>query len=338
VWVAALGQLGAAGGVGYDLAEDGYFHRELPYDRAVLAGMHPRLRDARALLDVGSVTVTPDGALVVSTGGEHRVTRAADGTSRCTCPWWGRHRGGRGPWTPEPWAKHSPPSAVTGRSCSGESSSRRGLRRARARMGYRPRGPPGLARLQCPPHPPAAGGSRGQCRAPRRPRCGPRPRRDIGRPPIKPAHRRSAAPGSCPHQLNMADTADLAAGEANTRFCRMERLIFAQRMSGGSEIHRESQSALMGYLPRPGRDRAPLTVCSRGTRPPSSRQQPRSPWPDAPGAAARVPRARRCRLVPPRCCCSHPLPRPRLRPGLGPRLRRGTGQCSPLPRCMTRDE
>ena len=95
--VAALGRLGAAGRVGFDLAEDGYFHRELPYDPAVLAGMHPRLRDARGMLDVGSVTVTPEGALVVSNGAEHRVTRAADGTSRCTCPWWGRHRGGRGP-------------------------------------------------------------------------------------------------------------------------------------------------------------------------------------------------------------------------------------------------
>jgi hypothetical protein len=95
--VAALGRLGAAGRVGYDLAEDGYFHRELPYAPAVLAGMHPRLRDARALLDSGSVTVTLEGALVVSNGAEYRVARAADGTSRCTCPWWGRHRNGRGP-------------------------------------------------------------------------------------------------------------------------------------------------------------------------------------------------------------------------------------------------
>jgi SWIM zinc finger len=95
--VAALGRLGAAGRVGYDLAEGGYFHRELPYDSAVLAGMHPRLRDARALLDAGSVTVTPEGALVVSNGTEYRVMRVADGTSRCTCPWWGRHGNGRGP-------------------------------------------------------------------------------------------------------------------------------------------------------------------------------------------------------------------------------------------------
>jgi hypothetical protein len=59
--------------------------------------MHPRLRDARALIAAGAVTLTAEGALVISNGTEHRVTHAADGTSRCTCPWWGRHRGGRGP-------------------------------------------------------------------------------------------------------------------------------------------------------------------------------------------------------------------------------------------------
>jgi SWIM zinc finger len=83
--------------VGYDLAQDGYSHRELPYDPAVLAAMHPRLRDARALLDARSVTAAPEGALIVSNGTEYRITRAADGTSRCTCPWWVRYRGARGP-------------------------------------------------------------------------------------------------------------------------------------------------------------------------------------------------------------------------------------------------
>ncbi|MEU5883424.1 SWIM zinc finger family protein [Spirillospora sp. NPDC047279] len=92
----ALGRLGAAGRVGYDLAEGGYFHRELPYDPAALAAMHPRLRDARALAESGAVTVTPTGARVASGGTEHHVTRTGGGT-RCTCPWWGKHRGGRGP-------------------------------------------------------------------------------------------------------------------------------------------------------------------------------------------------------------------------------------------------
>ena len=37
----ALGALGAAGRVGYDLGQSAYFHRELPYDRGALEKMHP---------------------------------------------------------------------------------------------------------------------------------------------------------------------------------------------------------------------------------------------------------------------------------------------------------
>jgi len=92
----ALTRLGTAGRIGFDLADGAYFHRELPYDRAALATMHPRLLDARALLDRGAVRATDTGATVTSNGVEHRVTWTADG-ARCTCPWWSRHRGDRGP-------------------------------------------------------------------------------------------------------------------------------------------------------------------------------------------------------------------------------------------------
>jgi hypothetical protein len=42
----ALGALGAAGRVGYDLAQNAFFHRELPYDRRLLETMNPRLLGA----------------------------------------------------------------------------------------------------------------------------------------------------------------------------------------------------------------------------------------------------------------------------------------------------
>jgi hypothetical protein len=94
---AALAHLGAAGRVGYDLAEAGYFHRELPFDPVALAAMHPRLGGARALLDARAVSFEPDGsALVHSHGTVYRVRQAADGP-RCTCPWWARYAGTRGP-------------------------------------------------------------------------------------------------------------------------------------------------------------------------------------------------------------------------------------------------
>lgn len=99
--VRALGCLGAAGRVGFDCADGTWFHRELPYDPAVLETMHPRLVRARALLDAGLVRRDGEAADVVHVTGvrgsaDHVVRRTADGW-RCTCPWHGRHRGERGP-------------------------------------------------------------------------------------------------------------------------------------------------------------------------------------------------------------------------------------------------
>ncbi len=92
----ALGRLGAAGRVGFDAAEGAYFHRELPYDAERLAAMHPRLRDAKALVDAGAVRLQGDTAYVQSGDTEHAVRRTADG-DRCTCPWYAKHKGSRGP-------------------------------------------------------------------------------------------------------------------------------------------------------------------------------------------------------------------------------------------------
>ncbi|GAA2377212.1 SWIM zinc finger family protein [Streptomyces carpaticus] len=105
---AALGQLGTAGRVGYDVAEAAYFHRELPYDAAGAERLNPRLRGARALLAEGVVRLAeaPDAAAgddaartatVAMPDRAHRVRLTADGTALgCTCPWWSRYRGTRG--------------------------------------------------------------------------------------------------------------------------------------------------------------------------------------------------------------------------------------------------
>lgn len=92
----ALGRLGAAGRVGYDVAENAYFHRELPYDAQRLATMHPRLRDATALVTAGAVRFDGATAYVRSGETEHVVRRTDDG-DRCTCPWYAKHKGARGP-------------------------------------------------------------------------------------------------------------------------------------------------------------------------------------------------------------------------------------------------
>ncbi|RKR87768.1 SWIM zinc finger protein [Micromonospora pisi] len=93
---AALVQLGTAGRVGYDVAEAGYFHRVLPYDAAAAERMNPRLIGARALAESGAVSVGGDLATVRS-GEESYQVRFTGDVGSCTCPWWAKYRGGRGP-------------------------------------------------------------------------------------------------------------------------------------------------------------------------------------------------------------------------------------------------
>jgi hypothetical protein len=92
-----LSRLAASGRLGYDLNAAGFFHRELPF--ALDEAAHPRLGGARALVAAGAVARTEDGALVGEDGTGHRVTfgGAAGADDRCTCPWWGKYRGTRGP-------------------------------------------------------------------------------------------------------------------------------------------------------------------------------------------------------------------------------------------------
>jgi hypothetical protein len=95
VWT-ALAALGAAGRVGFDLGAPGFFHRELPFDREALAGMHPRLLAAEQLVDEDCVQLTEDGAAVKS-GDVDYLVRWENGAARCTCAWFALHRGERGP-------------------------------------------------------------------------------------------------------------------------------------------------------------------------------------------------------------------------------------------------
>lgn len=90
---AGLTWLGVYGELGFDVGDGAYFRRRLPYPREVLRREPPRLRDARRLVEVGAVTVTPDGtALVRSESREHRVSG-----QHCSCPWMSRHGTSRGP-------------------------------------------------------------------------------------------------------------------------------------------------------------------------------------------------------------------------------------------------
>lgn len=94
---AALTVLGTSGQIGYDLAEQAYFHRHLPWVAGDAEARNPRLRGARALVAEGAVRL--DGALAwVGKDAHAHLVRVDDaGRASCTCLWWARYQGGRGP-------------------------------------------------------------------------------------------------------------------------------------------------------------------------------------------------------------------------------------------------
>jgi hypothetical protein len=100
---AALARLAVAGQLGFDIADATYFVRRLPFAKAGSDRRQPRLRKAHELVDAGAVRLesgTDDPAGIVGwvTGrsSDYRVRIGPDGRA-CTCPWWGRHPGDRGP-------------------------------------------------------------------------------------------------------------------------------------------------------------------------------------------------------------------------------------------------
>lgn len=94
---AALTHLGTAGRVGFDVAEAAYFHRVLPYDPQHIARLNPRLAGARHLVESGGVERGADVAWVRSGSERYQVRLVQGQPVSCTCPWWARHRGDRGP-------------------------------------------------------------------------------------------------------------------------------------------------------------------------------------------------------------------------------------------------
>lgn len=98
---AVLALLGTRGLVGFDLAEGKYFHRELPFDLQLVEDLQPRMQKARRLaadkcVRISKKTSTAVEAYVKGDSGEHRVV-IDERDARCTCPWYCKHPGERGP-------------------------------------------------------------------------------------------------------------------------------------------------------------------------------------------------------------------------------------------------
>jgi hypothetical protein len=97
----ALAVLGTRGLVGYDLETSSYFHRVLPFDLDAVEHLQPRLVNARKLLADNGIRMTRQNqdqteALVQGTDVEHFV-RISETESKCTCSWYAKHQGQRGP-------------------------------------------------------------------------------------------------------------------------------------------------------------------------------------------------------------------------------------------------
>jgi hypothetical protein len=92
---AGLAWLAASGRLGHDLAEQRYFHRELPVDSVKVARRHPRLTEAHALLETGGVRPRPGGWTVRGSYGDYEIDHASP--LRCQCTWEREHAGTRGP-------------------------------------------------------------------------------------------------------------------------------------------------------------------------------------------------------------------------------------------------
>lgn len=92
----ALAVLATNGQVGFDLHEQGFFHRQLPYGEDRLSLNYPRLKAARQLLADGAVRPGQGFHLVQGEHGVYRVT-PHEGRLQCTCLFEAKYQGSRGP-------------------------------------------------------------------------------------------------------------------------------------------------------------------------------------------------------------------------------------------------
>jgi hypothetical protein len=95
----ALRIIGASGLAGYDVFGGHYFHRVLPFDLSMLEDLHPRLKDAKSILMGEGVKVLSHRPFEaeVNSGDVTHYVREVNKELRCTCAWFAKHQGERGP-------------------------------------------------------------------------------------------------------------------------------------------------------------------------------------------------------------------------------------------------
>lgn len=102
---AALAVLAASGRVGWDIHDHAYFHRELPDNPDAIEKANPRLVSARKLVADNALRPlegSPRTWIVRSRDAEYQTTlgenpEVPEEGARCTCSWYLKHAGNRGP-------------------------------------------------------------------------------------------------------------------------------------------------------------------------------------------------------------------------------------------------
>lgn len=95
------GRLSAMGLLGFDVDDNRFFYRRLPYKLNRILSLNPRLKDAEKLLEEEKVDITLQTpgrveARVHGSDVKHTVVLEGD-KARCTCTWYAKYQGDRGP-------------------------------------------------------------------------------------------------------------------------------------------------------------------------------------------------------------------------------------------------
>lgn len=95
------GRLAAMGLLGFDVDDNRFFYRRLPFKLERIMSLNPRMKNAEKLVDEGKVEILSDQngkveARVEGSGVKHTVILDGE-KERCTCQWYGKYQGDRGP-------------------------------------------------------------------------------------------------------------------------------------------------------------------------------------------------------------------------------------------------
>lgn len=95
------GRLAAMGLLGFDLDANSFFYRRLPFKLNRIMSLNPRMKRAEKLIEEGKVEIISQTsnrieARVEGSGVRHTVI-LDEKHERCTCEWYSKHQGERGP-------------------------------------------------------------------------------------------------------------------------------------------------------------------------------------------------------------------------------------------------